>query len=299
VWALPLMLKTKRLGTLALVGLAFVLFAVESLAKRGEFRLTVLPLDSGSALYTLPHDAKPLLIDCGSDSGGRFTVVSFLRTRGYDAPPWAMATHGDRHHVQGFGSLANEMGWPVMFINPTKFNSPYHKALLEGLSDSGRPPVVAARGNVIAGWEMLHPPSGDRLPKADDNATVLAREVHGVRLLLLSDLGEAGQAALLESGQELRSDLVVASVPGVGEPLGQALLAAINPKAIVISAGTYPYAEMPSPVLLERLAKQGVPVFNTLTDGGIEFTIRRTREWHIQSMHGRKATGPDKELKTP
>ena len=81
-------------------------------------------------------------------------------------------------------------------------------------------------------------------------------------------------------------------------PLGQALLAAINPKAIVISAGTYPYAEMPSPALLERLAKRGVPVFSTLTDGGIEFTIRRTGEWHIQSMHGRKATGPDKELKT-
>ena len=56
---------------------------------------------------------------------------------------------------------------------------------------------------------------------------------------------------------------------------------------------------MPSPALLERLAERGVPVFNTLTDGGIEFTIRRTGEWHIQSMHGRKATGPDKELKTP
>jgi len=295
VWALPLMLKTKRLGTLALVGLAFVLFAVESLAKRGEFRLTVLPLDSGSALYAAPHDAKPLLIDSGSDSSGRFTVVSFLRTHGYDAPPWAVATHGDRHHVQGFGSLANEMGWPVTVINPTKFNSPYYKALLEGLGDSDRPPVVAARGNSIAGWEVLHPPSGDRQPKADDNATVLAREVHGVRLLLLSDLGEAGQAALLDSGEALRSDLVVASVPGVGEPLGQALLGAIDPKAIVLSAGTYPYAEMASPELLERLARRGVPVFNTLTDGGVELTIRRTGEWQIQSMHGRNALSPNDE----
>ena len=120
----------------------------------------------------------------------------------------------------------------------------------------------------IAGWEVLHPPSGDRLPKADDNATVLAREVHGVRLLLLSDLGEAGQADLAGSGLDLRSDIVVASMPGVGEPLGQALLDAIAPGAIVLSAGTYPYAEIPSPALLERLAKRGVPVFNTVTDGG-------------------------------
>ena len=115
---------------------------------------------------------------------------------GYDEPPWAVATHGDRHHVQGFGSLAEEMGWPVMFVNPTRFNSPYYKEMMEGLEAAGQPPIVIARGNSIAGWEVLHPPSGERLPKADDNMTVLAREVHGVRVLLLSDLGEAGQAGL-------------------------------------------------------------------------------------------------------
>jgi competence protein ComEC len=282
--------KNPRLGTLALIGLAFVLFAAESLAKRGEFRLTVLPLDSGSALFAEPPDDKPLLIDCGSDFGGRMAVVSFLRTRGYDAPPWAVATHGDRHHVQGFGSVAAEMGWPVMFVNPTKFNSPYYKELLDGLKSAEQSMIVAARGNSIAGWEVLHPPSGDRLPKADDNATVLTREVHGVRVLLLSDLGEAGQANLAGSGLDLRSDIVVTSMPGVGEPLGQALLAAIEPKAIVISAGTFPYKEIPSAELLERLAKRGVPLFNTLTDGGVEIKIRRNGEWQIKSMLGREVS---------
>ena len=299
LWAMPLVLKTKRLGTLALAGLGFVLFAVESLAKRGEFKLTVLPLDSGSALYAEPHDAKPLLIDSGSDSGGRMAVVSFLRTRGYDELPWAVATHGDRHHVQGFGSLAAEMGWPVMFVNPTKFNSSYYKAMLEGMKGAGQSVIVAARGNSIAGWEVLHPPSGDRLPKADDNATVLAREVHGVRVLLLSDLGEAGQADLAGSGLDLRSDIVVSAMPGVGESLGQALLAAIEPKAIVLSAGTFPFAEIPSPALLKRLARRNVPLFNTLTDGGIEIIIRRNGKWRIESMRGREVSTPCNELKTP
>ena len=271
---------------------------MESLAKRGEFKLTVLPLDSGSALYAEPHDAKPLLIDSGSDSGGRMAVVSFLRTRGYDEPPWAVATHGDRHHVQGFGSLAAEMGWPVMFVNPTKFNSRYYKEVMEGLEAAGQPAVVVARGNSIAGWEVLHPPGGDRLPKADDNATVLFREVHGVRVLLLSDLGEAGQADLAGSGLDLRSDIVVTSMPGVGEPLGQALLAEINPKAIVLSAGTFPHEEIPSAGLLERLAKHDLPLFKTLEDGGIEFKIRPGGEWQVKSMKGREATSPREELKT-
>ena len=144
---------------------------------------------------------------------------------------------------------------------------------------------------------MLHPSSGDRLPKADDNATVLACEVHGVRVLLLSDLGEAGQADLAGSGLDLRSDIVVSAMPGVGEPLGQALLAAIAPKAIVLSAGTFPYKEIPSAELLERLAKRGVPVFNTLSDGGIEMKIRRTGEWRINSMHGREVSNSSEDAK--
>ncbi len=299
LWAMPLVLKTKRLGTLALAGLAFVLFAAESLARRGEFTLTVLPFDSGSALFAEPHDDKPLLVDCGSDSGGRIAVVSFLRTRGYDEPPWAVATHGDRHHVQGFGSLAAEMGWPVMFVNPTKFNSPYYKEVMEGMKSADQSMIVVARGNSIAGWKVLHPPGRDRLPKADDNVTVLLREVHGVRLLLLSDLGEAGQADLAASGLDLRSDIVVTSMPGVGEPFSQALLVAIDPGAIVISAGTFPYREIPSTRLLERLARLNVPLFNTLTDGGVEIVIRRNSEWQIKSMQGREVSTPRVEMTTP
>jgi len=85
----------------------------------------------------------------------------------------------------------------------------------------------------------------------------------------------------------------------VGEPLGQALLAAIEPKAIVLSAGTFPFAEIPSPALLKRLARRNVPLFNTLTDGGIEIIIRRNGKWRIESMRGREVSTPCNELKTP
>ena len=119
-----------------------------------------------------------------------------------------------------------------------------------------------------------------------------------MRVLLLSDLGEAGQADLAGSGLDLRSDIVVTSMPGVGEPLGQALLAEINPKAIVLSAGTFPHEEIPSAGLLERLAKHDLPLFKTLEDGGIEFKIRPGGEWQVKSMKGREATSPREELKT-
>ena len=291
LWALPLSFLAKRNGSLILAVLAFAGFAYERATHQGEFKLTVLSLDSGSALFAEPYDERALLIDCGSEYGARFSVVPFLRSKGYDEAPLALVTHGERHHVQGFGELADAMGMPALILNPTKFNSPYHKALVEAAAESDVGTVVVARGNTVAGWDVLHPANGDRLPKADDNATVLAREVHGVRVLLLSDLGEAGQEDLLESGQDLQSDLVVVSMPGAGEPLGQALLDAVSPKAIVLSAGTFPYAEIPSAELLERLAKRGEPVFNTLVDSGVEIVIRPSGEWRVETMTGRAAAG--------
>ena len=291
LWALPIAFKTKRTGSLILLGVVLIGLSVERSASRGDFKLTVLPLGSGSSLFVDPHYQKPLLIDCGSESGSRFSVVPFLRTRGYDEPPLSLVTHGERHHVQGFGELARAMSLPDLILNPTKFNSPYYKDLVEAADVADAASIVVARGNSVAGWDVLHPASGDRLPKADDNATMLARDVHGVRVLLLSDLGEAGQVNLLESGQDLRCDIVVVSMPGVGEPLGQALLEAISPKAIVLSAGTFPYAEIPSAGLLERLAKRNVPLFNTLEDGGVEIVIRLGGLWQVVSMTGRLAMG--------
>jgi len=85
----------------------------------------------------------------------------------------------------------------------------------------------------------------------------------------------------------------------VGEPFNQALLVAIDPGAIVISAGMFPYKEIPSTGLLERLARLNVPLFNTLTDGGVEIVIRRNSEWQIKSMQGREVSTPRVEMTTP
>ena len=59
----------------------------------------------------------------------------------------------------------------------------------------------------------------------------------------------------------------------------------------MLSAGTFPYAEIPSAGLLERLAKRDVPLFNTLKDGGVEIVIRPGGLWQVESMTGRLAMG--------
>jgi beta-lactamase superfamily II metal-dependent hydrolase len=76
----------------------------------------------------------------------------------------------------------------------------------------------------------LSPAATNTFPRADDNTLVLLGNFPGAKVLLLSDLGRAGQSALLGRTNDLRADIVVAGLPNEGEPLCKALIDAVQPK---------------------------------------------------------------------
>jgi competence protein ComEC len=114
---------------------------------------------------------------------------------------------------------------------------------------------------------------------------VLRGNFHGTRVLLLSDLGRAGQDALLERAPELRADIVVAGLPHQGEPLSDALLDAIQPRVIIITDSEFPATERASPQLRERLAARNIPVIYTRTAGAVKISIK-PGQWELKTMGG-------------
>src|SRR5207342_2641033 len=109
----------------------------------------------------------------------------------------------------------------------------------------------------VGDWEVLHPDQHDKFARADDQAIVLFGTFSGIRVLLLSDLGPEGQAALLERSPELRADLVVAGLCTKGEPLGDELLERLKPKLIVVSDAEFPAAERAGDDMRRRLERTG------------------------------------------
>ncbi len=142
------------------------------------------------------------------------------------------------------------------------------------------------RGNRFGNWTILHPATDDRFPEADDNALVLRGEFHGVRVLLCSDLGRPGQRALLEGEHDLSADVVVCGIPARGEPLGDALLDAVQPRVIIVSASEVPAQERATKELRERLERRGIPVFYTSDDGAVTVTLR-PEGWEARAMSGK------------
>ncbi len=114
---------------------------------------------------------------------------------------------------------------------------------------------------------------------------MLPGNFHGARILLLSDLGRGGQSALLARTNDLRADIVIAGLPTDGEPLGDALLDAIQPKVIVVADSEFPATRRAGRELKERLAERKVPVIYTRTAGAVTI-LARPKGWELRTMDG-------------
>ena len=247
------------------------------------FKLTVLPLNGGSAIYfDAPGSANDLLVDCGSTNSVESVMKPFLRAQGANHLPRVALTHGDLRHVGGVKRL-DEL-FPIGELNTSavRFRSAAYRSAREEFATRRR---EANRGDSLGGWTVLHPEADEHFTEADNSALVLRGNFGGTRILLLSDLGRPGQAALLQRTPELRAEIVVACLPEQGEPLGEALLDAIRPELIIISDSEFPAIKRANSKLRERLLQRGVPVIFTRDTGAVTISLRGN-QWHVSTPDG-------------
>ena len=261
----------RRLARLIAVIVAAGALAV-CMVPREATRITVLALRGGSAIFVdAPGDTNDLLIDCGNQSNARAVVLPFLQSRGKDSLAKALLTHGDIRHVGGFEFLTAEMSVGTTLISPAPSRSTPYRRIVEKLPANSLSRV--SQGDRIGAWKVLHPVHDDRFARGDDNALVLLGNFNGLRILLLSDLGEEGQPALFQRNPDLRADIVIAGLPSAGTPLKDGLLNAIRPKAIIVCDAYNASGERAQPDLRERLARRPAQVFYTSDSGSVTLEI--------------------------
>lgn len=254
-------------GTLALLAL---LTAIHLAKRASSTTMTVLPLSGGHAVFTdAPGRERDVLIDWGNESSSKLIVKPFLQSRGVMTLPNVILTHGDVDHAGGATPVADYFGIERVVTPTVPFRSPVYKRAIAALGERSIPILQLAAGERISDWIVLHPASDDRFSRADDNALVLAGTIHGTHVLLLGDLGPDGQKSLLERNADLRSDIVVASIPNPGEPLLDPLLERIQPRVIVIVDANFPATARARPPLRARLARANATVLYTSEAGAI------------------------------
>jgi competence protein ComEC len=242
---------------------------------RKDVELTIIPLSGGhSEYFDAAGRSDDWLMDCGNTNAVEFVLKPFLRAKGVNHLPRLMLTHGDLKHVGGAESVAAEFQCHDFVASSFRFRSVAYRRLFTELQREPYRLQTVHRGDQVGPWHILHPTESDQSTQGDDGALVRLTELHGIRILLLSDLGRNGQNLLLERTEDLRADIVISGVPTQTDALSEALLDAIRPRLIIVADSELPATARASERLNERLNQRKVTVLNTRDAGAVTITFR-------------------------
>jgi beta-lactamase superfamily II metal-dependent hydrolase len=294
----------RRIGGAVVLLLVGAGYAWQWQSARAQTDLTVLPLSGGHAVYVdAAGRSNDWLINCGSEDAVNFTLKDFLRGQGVNVLPRLVLSDASARNCGGAVQLDELFGVGELWTSGVKFRSAAYRDAVayfenDGVSNALNSLPPSQRHHIFRGgdtngcWQVLFPVAAatGNNSRASDAALVLRGDFHGTRILLLSDLSRAGQSELLAQTNELRADIVIAGLPDEGEPLCNALLAAIQPLVVVIADSEYPVYRRASRALQERLEQGTNPVIYTHTAGAVKIITDKTG-WRLRTMDGQTFAG--------
>lgn len=263
------------------------------LLYRGDVELHVLDVGQGDAALLRTPRGRWVLLDAGPawDGGdaGRRTILPYLRRHGGTLEAFVLS-HPHTDHVGGAATILAE-------LEPRT----YWDAAFAGGSVAYIASLTTARKEGIE-WRRVHPGDGMTLDGVrisflapdsvwtigllDPNlaSTVTMIQYGVVRFLLVGDAEKEEEDWLLrEYPTELRADVLKVGHHGSSTSSSDAFVAAVKPRAAVISVGARNHYGHPSNDVLRVFANAGAEVFRTDQSGTV---IARTNGRRLEIEAG-------------
>lgn len=254
---------------------------------RKENTVAFLDVGQGDAAVVSTYDGRAYLIDGGGLYGkelgtnvGATVILPYLRSIGVGEVEAMFLSHPDRDHLFGLLEVMAEMPVRGAYAAAYPFSDTEEWRLWkESLEKSGVPVYTVKAGDVSAdgAWTCLYPFAGVAFSDGDDNhgSMVLRYAYGGNTVLFTGDIGALDERLLLESGAELRADVLKVAHHGSRYSSDADFLAAVAAETAVLSCGANNLYGHPHAETLERLADttvlrtdQARSIFVTLAPDG-------------------------------
>ncbi len=295
--------------------------AVIFLRLEPSFQAVFLDVGQGDAAVVKSRGGPAVLLDGGStdvEDVGSYRVLPALKYLGIGHLDYVLISHGDADHFSAVEELisAGEIGIghlvvPVRYLEHAGENGKGGSAqgggsaqegesaqggedtglagLISLAGERGIPVLGAAEGSSLKAGAMeircLFPPA-DWTGSTENNGSVVWKvSCQGLRLLFTGDMEEEEERALLQSyggrEEELEADILKAAHHGSRTSGGEDFLAAVRPRAAILSCGRdNPYGH-PHQETLERLDGAGCRYFITAREGAVS-VVQKGRRTEIR-----------------
>lgn len=255
-----------------------------------DLRITMLHVGAGQAvLAELPGD-RQAMFDVGTASMTDLwsqLLQPFLRSRGVTSIDRLFISHANTDHYSSAHELASAYNIREVLVAP---GFQHHASqieageqLLRTLDAINLPPRVLHAGDRVplardTFVESLWPPRDHEL-SANDASSVVRLTHAGRSILFTGDIQLSAIQALLDSGIDLRADVLIAPHHGSAEDVTAEFLSRVDPDYILASSDRSPSSKQ---IRFDRIVGD-TPLFRTNRVGAIIITIDADGHIHISS----------------
>jgi ComEC/Rec2-related protein len=247
--------------------------------------ITVLDEGTGGAAH-IRANGYDWLIDCGGERNYERTLKSLLHSRGVNRLQGILLTHGDAHHIGAALETIADFAPREIYDNPLEVRSSAQRRFRDA---PGKPESrLLFRGDwLLLGRdvhaEILYPPPNIKIRSADD-APLIAQLIinEQIRVLFESDAGAEAEVALLGSGDDLKSDILIKGQHHSGDSGTREFLDGVKPKLIIATSRESPVAEQITEEWSSEIARRGIKLFRQDRTGAVEIQFRG-EDWTAQS----------------
>lgn len=233
--------------------------------------VSYIDVGQGDSIFIKVGDCD-ILIDAGTANYGK-TVSNYLRSQGVDDIELMVNTHPDADHCGGLTQVLNDYAVEEVWISKfTKKSTAAYKNFKNAITSEGltakQPDVGTVYTFAHLTLTVIYSAIGS---DCNNSSIVIMLEYGSTKFLFTGDAGEEVETKLVNSGVDLRCDVLKVGHHGSKYSSTNAFLRAVQATYGVICVGEGNSYGHPTNEALNRLTAAGVSVYRTDKLGHIVF----------------------------
>ena len=228
-------------------------------------------IDVGQALSVLVEcDGQYMLYDGGNVDDGSL-IVSYLQSQGVEQLEYVFCSHAHEDHVGGLAAALAYFPAYHVYSPVTEASTKCFKDFVKYTQQQGLQVEVPAVGTTwpLGGATVTMVGPVAQYSDTNDTSIVLRIEYGSTSFLLTGDMEKTAETDLVNSGVNLRADVLQVGHHGSSTSTGYLFLNSVLPEMAVISCGVNNKYGHPHEEPLSILRDAGVDVYRTDLQGTI------------------------------